>query len=160
MKEVSNGKERPFKKEVSALFDLMKSENLEELELKDKDFHVHIKRKGKRTAKPQYIEVPVEQPQSTVEVPAPAAAAASAACGVSGETIKSPITGVFYRASSPSSPPFSKEGEMADAGKTLCIIEAMKVMNEIKAERRVKIVKILIENGKSVVTGQDLFVIE
>ncbi len=72
----------------------------------------------------------------------------------------SPIMGVFYRSSSPQSPPFAKEGETVNSGSTLCIVEAMKVMNEIKAETRCKIVKILVENGKPVTKGQDLFHVE
>lgn len=156
MKDILNGKEKPLKKQVGALFELMKSENLEELELKDKDLHVHLKRKGRKT-KQQVIEVPVQQaPQQ--EAAAQQAAANGAA--PAGETVKSPITGVFYRAPSPAMPPFVKEGDFADAGKTMCIVEAMKVMNEIKAEKRIKIIKILVENGKPVTSGQDLFVIE
>jgi Biotin carboxyl carrier protein len=92
-------------------------------------------------------------PAAEASEPAPAQAAP---CG---ETIQSPITGVFYRAASPSSPPFAKEGDVVDPGKTLCIVEAMKVMNEIKAENRIKIIKILVENGKPITASQDLFVI-
>lgn len=71
--------------------------------------------------------------------------------------ITSPLMGTFYRSSSPQSPPFVKEGDVVDAGVTLCIVEAMKVMNEIKSERRCKIIKILAENGKAVTKGQPLF---
>lgn len=76
------------------------------------------------------------------------------------KVISSPITGIFYQASSPQATPFVKEGELVGAGSTLCIVEAMKVMNEIKAESRVKIVKILAENGKPVSNGQALFHVE
>ncbi len=68
--------------------------------------------------------------------------------------------GVFYRSSSPQSPPLAKEGDVVAQGATLCIIEAMKVMNEIKSETRCKVVKILVENGKPVTKGQDLFHVE
>ena len=77
-----------------------------------------------------------------------------------GDTVKSPITGVFYRAPSPSSPSFVKEGDIVGAGKTLCIVEAMKVMNEVKSESGMKILKILVENGKPITSSQDLFLIE
>lgn len=80
-------------------------------------------------------------------VPAPAAS----------PTINSPITGIFYRSASPQSPPLVKEGESVEAGTTLCIVEAMKVMNEIKAESGCKITKILAQNGKPVAKGQALF---
>lgn len=76
------------------------------------------------------------------------------------KTISTPITGVFYRSSSPQSPPFVKEGETVNASSTLCIVEAMKVMNEIKAEMQCKIIKILVENGKPVTLGQGLFEVE
>ncbi|OGR54048.1 MAG: hypothetical protein A3I11_07515 [Elusimicrobia bacterium RIFCSPLOWO2_02_FULL_39_32] len=76
------------------------------------------------------------------------------------KVISSPITGIFYQASSPQATPFAKEGEVVNSGATLCIVEAMKVMNEIKAETRVKIVKILAENGKPVSKGQALFHVE
>jgi acetyl-CoA carboxylase biotin carboxyl carrier protein len=138
-----------IKKQVAELYELMKAENLEELEINDKDFHVHLKRKSKRPA-----AVPVRS------VSPEAAPRQEAEPVIEGKTLKSPITGVFYRAASPSSPPFAKEGETAETGKTLCIVEAMKVMNEIKAEGRTKILRILIENGKSVTAGQDLFLIE
>lgn len=89
-----------------------------------------------------------------------AAAAASSAEAVdasSASSIPAPLAGVFYRASSPTSAPFVKEGDSVDAGQTLCIVEAMKVMNEIKAETACKIVKIVAENGRVVTAGQALF---
>ena len=67
---------------------------------------------------------------------------------------------MFYQAPSPSSPVFAKVGDVIDTGKTLCIVEAMKVMNEIKATFKVKIIKVLVENGAPVNSGQDLFEIE
>jgi acetyl-CoA carboxylase biotin carboxyl carrier protein len=73
---------------------------------------------------------------------------------------KSPMVGMFYRSSKPSEPPFVSEGDSVEKGQVLCIIEAMKVMNEIKSERKGKVVKILAENGHPVEYGQHLFVIE
>ena len=67
---------------------------------------------------------------------------------------------MFYRSPSPTSPMFVKEGDVVETGKTLCIVEAMKVMNEIKATERAKIVKVLVENGEPINSQQDLFVIE
>ena len=74
--------------------------------------------------------------------------------------ISSPIIGVFYRASSPQSAPFVKEGDVVDPGTTICIVEAMKVMNEIKTDCRCRIVKILAENTKPVTKNQPLFFVE
>lgn len=73
------------------------------------------------------------------------------------KTIDSPINGIFYRSASPQSSSFVKEGQTVEQGSTLCIVEAMKVMNEIKAEQRCKILKILVENGKPVSNKQPLF---
>ena len=77
----------------------------------------------------------------------------------SGENILSPMPGTFYSASSPDTDPFVKEGESVSEGDTLCIIEAMKIMNEIEAEKNGTITKILVENGKPVEYNQPLFVI-
>ena len=87
--------------------------------------------------------------------PAPSAPAVPAGA----ESIKSPLMGIFYRAPSPSSPPFVKEGDPVKAGQTLCMIEAMKVFNELKADFDGRVVKILVENGKPVKVGQDLFAV-
>lgn len=92
-------------------------------------------------------------PTSASSAPAPAAASA-------GETIKSPLAGVFYRSPRPDAASFVKEGDSVGAGQTLCIVEAMKLMNEITAERACKITKILVENAEAVEEGQPLFVIE
>jgi len=77
-----------------------------------------------------------------------------------GQTISSPITGIFFRSPSPQSQPFVKEGDIVNANSTLCIVEAMKVMNEIKSEMRCRILRILAENGKPISNGQALFEIE
>lgn len=78
----------------------------------------------------------------------------------SGKTINSPLAGVFYRAPGPDADPFISESEQVAAGQTLCIVEAMKLMNEIAAEKPCKIVKILVENSEAVEEGQALFQIE
>lgn len=154
MKEIdTKSRENSVKQQVNSLYDLMKSENLDELEIKENDFYLYIKRKSKSA------------PQSSVMTQVPVAATApvaveAQAVPAAGTTIKSPVIGIFYQAPSPASPPFLNEGDIISAGKTMCIIEAMKVMNEIKADYRMKILKILVENGKPIITGQDLFLIE
>lgn len=77
-----------------------------------------------------------------------------------GHYISAPLVGVFYRSPAPGAPPFVNEGDLVDVGQTLCIIEAMKLMNEIKSDIRGKIKKILVENGQAVEYGQKLFLIE
>jgi len=76
------------------------------------------------------------------------------------EPVVSPINGLFYRAPSPTSKPFVNEGDVVSAGDVLCVIEAMKVMNEIKANKKCKIVKVLCQNGESVSAGTKLFLVE
>lgn len=157
MKETNTPKNASSASDISALYDMMLEDNLEELEINDGDAKVYIRRKGAATvtvAAPQPVTYASQQAAS----PAAPAAAAEQACP--GDTVKSPIIGVFYRSSSPGAAPFSNEGDVVAAGKTLCIVEAMKVMNEIKADCRMKIVKLLVENGKPITAGQDLFVIE
>ncbi|GHT60072.1 acetyl-CoA carboxylase biotin carboxyl carrier protein subunit [Endomicrobiia bacterium] len=143
-----------IKSKVKSLYEIMKEEKIQELEVNSKDYSVCIKRKDNNenkqvlTSKKQTIEQTtevVEEGKDTLLLD---------------KTIKSPITGVFYKSPSPSAPMFVNEGDVIEIGETLCIIEAMKVMNEIKATFKAKIVKILHENGKSVNLGQDLFEVE
>lgn len=139
---------------VNAFFEIMKSEKIEELEISNGDARIHLKRKGRGTVA-SAAAMPAAPVQTAVYMEEPPAKQEFA-----GETVQSPIMGMLYRAPSPSSPPFVKEGDLVDAGKTLCIVEAMKVMNEIKADGRMRIVKILVENGKAITANQDLFQIE
>jgi acetyl-CoA carboxylase biotin carboxyl carrier protein len=90
----------------------------------------------------------------------PQAASLSSGKARSGKAITSPIMGVFYRSSSPQAAPFVKEGDVVAPGATLCIVEAMKVMNEIKADAQYKIIKISVDNSKPITQGQELFWVE
>jgi acetyl-CoA carboxylase biotin carboxyl carrier protein len=147
-----------IKSKVKSLYEIMKEEKIQELEVESKDYSICIRRKNnnenKHNKQPVVLKEqdPVEKNivshDKTKESP------------VLGEIIKSPITGIFYKSSSPSSPAYICEGDIVESEKTICIIEAMKVMNEIKAPFKVKIVKILVENGKPVNAGQDLFEVE
>jgi acetyl-CoA carboxylase biotin carboxyl carrier protein len=146
-------KENNLEEKVKSLYEVMQQEKVEEIKINSDDMKLHIRRKNysrpvQRVAQPTIQNVQKENVPSQQE-------------NIIGEsTIKSPITGVFYRSPSPTSPMFVKEGDVAEIGKTLCIVEAMKVMNEIKATERAKIVKVLAENGQSITSQQDLFVIE
>ncbi|HEB52251.1 MAG TPA: acetyl-CoA carboxylase biotin carboxyl carrier protein [bacterium] len=91
--------------------------------------------------------------------PAQAAPTGTAPAEPQGEVFKSPMLGTFYQAPSPDAEPFVKVGDRVDADTTLCIIEAMKVMNEIKAEREFEILEILVKNGEPVEFGQPMFLI-
>jgi acetyl-CoA carboxylase biotin carboxyl carrier protein len=148
-----------IKERVKALYDIMSSENLYELEIDSKEYSLYIKRKSDDdvSLQPQIIREVARAfvPEKEVGVVATKVAAKPA-----GETIKSPITGMFYRSAAPSTPALASQGDIIEKGKTLCIVEAMKVMNEIKATDKVRIVKVIAHNAKPVTAGQDLFEIE
>lgn len=149
-------KENNLEEKVKSLYEVMQQEKVEEIRVNSDDMKLHIRRKNySRPVQKVAQVVPVQQVQQEDKT------GASQQQVVSGDsTIKSPITGVFYRSPSPTSPMFVKEGDVVETGKTLCIIEAMKVMNEVKATERAKIVKVLVENGQPITSQQDLFVIE
>lgn len=139
--------------EVSYYYQEMLRGNLLELEVETPKGKLVLKRATERV-EPAAVHVP---PPARRRAAAPVEKEAKAAAHPS---IKSPINGVFYRSASPQSPSFIKEGDTVNPGTTLCIVEAMKVMNEIKSDSRCRIVKIMVENGKPVSKGQDLFHIE
>ena len=147
-------KENNLEEKVKSLYEIMQQEKVEEIRIDSVDMKLHIRRKNYSRPVQRVAQSPVQSVQQETS-------AASQQEVVIGEsTIKSPITGVFYRSPSPTSPMFVKEGDVVETGKTLCIVEAMKVMNEIKATERAKIVKVLVENGEPITSQQDLFVIE
>ncbi len=151
---------------VIEIIQFMGDNRLDELELETSD----LKMKLKKHAHSTHISLPATQPIITpVSVPTmvKAEATAQAKPGKEAEKtaavednshkISSPMAGTFYRAPSPTSPPFVKEGDEVSVGQTICIVEAMKMMNEIKADKAGKISKILIENGQPVEKGVVLF---
>ncbi|OGR85925.1 MAG: hypothetical protein A3J74_11395 [Elusimicrobia bacterium RIFCSPHIGHO2_02_FULL_57_9] len=126
----------------------MTRHNLESLELNDSGLHLRMVRRKAQAPAPAAVPVFTAPSQSATDsIPSGAV------------TIKSSMMGIFYRAPSPSSPPFVKDGDVIKAGQLLCMVEAMKVFNEIKAEFPCTILKVLLENGKPVKAGQDLFLI-
>ncbi len=142
-------------KEIKQIVDLMKRSALTEFEIEEKDFKLRICRKN---GDYQMVSAPAPAPVAYSAEPAPAAPAAAAPAPVDeSKLIKSPMVGTFYSSPNPDSPAFVKTGDNVDAESTVCIIEAMKVMNEIKAEVSGKIVEILVQNGESVEYGQPLF---
>lgn len=160
-----NGSANPALAELKELYKFMTEGGLHALEVDRKDLRVRLVRKSAPT-----MPVPVPVYAGAVSGPAPAAApaagapaapAAAPAGAPAGVTVvKSPMMGVFYRAASPSSPPFAKEGDVVKPGDVLCLIEAMKVFNDVKAEFGGKVVKVLLDNGKPVKVGQDIFWME
>jgi acetyl-CoA carboxylase biotin carboxyl carrier protein len=147
-------------KDIKAIIDLMKKNSISEFELERQDFKIKLKRGGNGVvAVPQYEEAPVVAytPQTSLPVPG-AAPAPQAPVGSSSETeIKSPMIGTFYRAPSPEAANYVEVGTEVNPDTVVCIIEAMKVMNEIKAEARGIITQVMVENAKPVEFGQPLF---
>lgn len=144
-------KASPSNNKLDHYLRILNEENLQSLEISNGKFHVKLSRQN-------------ETPLAIHPMAHPSFAKPSAAAPVK-ETapknaIKSPIAGIFYRAPSPSLPPFVSEGDMVSPGKVLCIVEAMKVMNEITADQSGRISKILVENGKPIEAGQELFTLE
>lgn len=144
---------------LKEVYEFMTQHNLEALEINEPGSHVKMVRR--KAAQPLPVPVPVY----AAGAPAPAAHGAPAPAHhepavPAGQTIKSSMMGIFYRAASPSSPPFVKEGDTVKPGQILCMIEAMKVFNEIKADYPCTVLKVLLENGKPVKSGQDLFLIQ
>ena len=142
--------------EIKAIAEIIAANDLTELKLEQDGFTLEIKRGGTAT-------VVAAAPVAVAAAPAPAAApvaAAAAPAAVSRETIDSPLVGTVYRAPSPEAAPFVKVGDKVTPDTVVCIVEAMKVMNEIKAEKSGVIRDILVDNGSAVEFGQPLFVIE
>lgn len=163
-KKATNGS-HPALNEVQKLYEFMQQNRLETLEFNKDDMHVRLVRQSLRpipvpvNISPASHEAGTEQPRQT-HPEAVHDTARAPATPIKGSRIKSPLTGIFYRAPSPSSPPFVKEGDTIRAGHVLCIVEAMKVFNEIKAETDCVILKVLVENGKPVTANHDLFIVE
>ena len=149
-------------KEIEALGRMMKEYDLSELKVELKDCNVSLRRGEKTVAAPVVVApAPVAAAPAAPVAAAPAApAAAPAAAAAPAKTIDSPLVGTFYRAASPDSDAFVNVGDRVTADTVIAIIEAMKVMNEIKAEKSGVIKEILVENGQPVEFGQPLFVIE
>lgn len=149
-------------KDIKAIIDLMKKNSVSEFELEKQDFKIRLKRgtNGGSVAAAGYEDQPVVTYVSAPQViAAPATAVASTSpAPVSNEVdIKSPMIGTFYRAPSPESAAYVEVGTEVNPETVVCIIEAMKVMNEIKAEAKGVITQVMVENAKPVEFGQPLF---
>jgi acetyl-CoA carboxylase biotin carboxyl carrier protein len=147
--------------QLQSLIELMVEKDVVEVELEEHGTRWRVRRKEPQAmafAAPAALAMPPAPAAASATAPA-AAPAAPALARADGEVFKSPMLGTFYRAASPEAEPFVKPGDRTTAETTLCIIEAMKVMNEIKAEREFEVVEVLVKNGDPVEFGQPLFVI-
>lgn len=151
-------------RKLKTLIDLVSESNISELEITEADGKVRIVKSDPAAAvavQPVYAAAPAAPVVAAAAAPAATAAAAPAAAPVeTGHVVKSPMVGTFYRASSPNAKPFADVGQTVKEGEAICIIEAMKIMNEIEADKSGTITKVLCENGQAVEFGQPLFVIE
>jgi len=158
-------------KELKELIEFLIEKDIAEFELERGDVKVRIKRGVEHVvampAAPHFAvhAAPAATPEMATApaVPVPAASSQSAVAAPAAEqglhTVHSPIVGTFYECPSPGSPPFVKPGDTVEIGQVLCIVEAMKLMNEIEADVAGEIVKKLVANGQPIEYGQDLFVI-
>lgn len=146
-------------RKLKKLIDLVEESGISELELTEGEVKVRISRALMPSSSPvtQYMAAP--QAAATRAAPL-ATTAAPIAAEVEGHTVKSPMVGSFYRSSSPDAKPFVDVGSEVAVGDTLCIIEAMKLLNEIESDVAGVVKKILLENGQPVEFGEPLFIIE
>ncbi|MES2500968.1 MAG: acetyl-CoA carboxylase biotin carboxyl carrier protein [Pseudomonadota bacterium] len=147
-------------RKLKKLIDLVEESGISELELTEGEEKVRISRALMPSNAPvmQYMAAPQAAPASHA-APVPTAAAPVVA-EVEGHTVKSPMVGTFYRSSSPDAKPFVDVGSKVAVGDTLCIIEAMKLLNEIESDVAGVVKKIMLENGQPVEYGEPLFIIE
>ena len=151
-------------RKLKTLIDLVSESNISELEITEADGKVRIVKAGaSAVAMPAMVAAPVVAAAAPAAI-APATAAeptpAAAPAEPAGHAVKSPMVGTFYRAASPGAKPFAEVGQQVKEGQAICIIEAMKIMNEIEADKSGTITQILCENGQAVEFGQPLLIIE
>ena len=143
--------------DIKHLLDLVQSHDLAEFELEDGDFRLRVKRGG-----PHVVThvVPAAFPAPPPPAPVASGPTPPAEDGAELVIVKSPIVGTFYRCAEPGAPPFVNVGDTVKKGQVLCIIEAMKLMNEIEAKTAGRVARILVENSQPVEYGQPLFLID
>ncbi len=151
-------------RKLKTLIDLVSESNVSELEITEAEGKVRIVKSAPvvAAAPVTYSMTPSNvAPQAAPAVEAaPAAAVAAAPAAPVGHTVKSPMVGTFYRSSSPGAKAFVEVGDTIKEGETICIVEAMKILNEIEADKSGTVTQILVDNGQAVEYGQPMFVIE
>jgi len=151
-------------RKLKTLIDLVSESNVSELEITEAEGKVRIV-KGPMgapmvMAAPVSVAPPVASAPATAAPPAPTPTPLSDTAVETGHTVKSPMVGTFYSASGPEAKPFVQVGSVVQAGDTICIIEAMKILNEIEADHSGTVSKILVSNGQAVEYGQPMFIID
>lgn len=149
-------------KRLKKILRVLEDANFNEIEWEEKDFKIRVKKNISEVAESKnVINFPQFQSEVPKGLPKPQDKESAEMELAEGKSIiRSPLVGTFYRAPSPNASPFVNEGEMIKAGQILCIIEAMKLMNEVESDRDGRIVSILVENAHPVEYGEPLFIIE
>lgn len=149
-------------RKLKTLIDLVQNSGISELEISEGEEKIRIAKHFSPAPATTLVSMPAPAPASVAPAavsPAPTIAEAAASAQAEGHVIKAPMVGTFYRAGGPDAPPFVDIGQSVKAGDTLCVIEAMKLMNEIEADISGVITAILVENGQAVEYGQPMFVV-
>jgi acetyl-CoA carboxylase biotin carboxyl carrier protein len=149
-------------RKLKTLIDLVSESNVSELEITEAEGKVRIVKSAPMSAAAPVTYSMAPAPVAPPVVPAVEAipVAVAAAAEPVGHTVKSPMVGTFYRAASPGAKPFVEMGDTIKEGETICIVEAMKILNEIEADKSGTVTMILVDNGQAVEYGQPLYVIE
>ena len=145
-------------RKLKALIDLVEKSGIAELEITEGEERVRIAKQGSAAPAPTYVHPAPHAPAPVAALPV--AAGPAAVAEPEGHAVKAPMVGTFYRSGSPGSQSFVEIGQAVKEGDTLCIIEAMKLMNEIEADHSGTVTRVLVENGQAVEFGQPLFIIE
>ncbi|MFO7602635.1 MAG: acetyl-CoA carboxylase biotin carboxyl carrier protein [Gammaproteobacteria bacterium] len=147
-------------RKVKKLIELLEESGVAEIEIHEGEESVRISRTSQSVMAAPMMQAPMMQaPMAAAPAAAPVAEPAAPA-EPSGHTVKSPMVGTFYRSSSPGTKPFTEVGQKVNVGDTLCIIEAMKLLNQIEADKAGVVKAIMVENGQPVEYNQPLFIIE
>lgn len=150
-------------RKVKKLIELLEESDVAEIEIHEGEESVRISRNSTAAAA---MAMPAMMPQTAAPAAAPAAPAAASPAPeesepeISGHAVRSPMVGTFYRSPSPGSKPFVEVGQQVSAGDTLCIIEAMKILNQIESDKSGTVKQILVENGEPVEYNEPLFIID
>ncbi|WP_300708380.1 acetyl-CoA carboxylase biotin carboxyl carrier protein [Limnohabitans sp.] len=147
-------------RKLKTLIDLVSDSNVSELEITEAEGKVRIVKSMGVAAPVMVQQAPAAAPVAVAPVAVAAPAAAEAPAAPAGHAVKSPMVGTFYRSSSPGAAPFVQIGSVVKEGDTLCIIEAMKILNEIESDKSGTVTQILCENGQATEYGQPLFIVE
>lgn len=146
-------------KEIKEIIALMNENDLSEIEVEREGTKIKIKKSSSETSGPIFRQ-PIEYRIESQPAAATSDESSAATRNANNKEIKSPMVGTFYRAPSPEAPPFVNVGDIVEVGQVVCIVEAMKLMNEIKSEVKGEVVEIPVENAQPVEFGQTLFYIK